>query len=115
MSVIPDVDLTISALSDPTRRAVVDLLRSKPYRAGEMAEALSMTPPALSRHLRILRKSGLIIDDEVEGDARVRLYRLQPEGFASLRNWLDELEAFWSDQLQSFKRHAESRTARRKQ
>jgi DNA-binding transcriptional ArsR family regulator len=79
-----------------------------------MADALAMTPPALSRHLRILRGSGLITDDEVEGDARVRLYRLRPEAFAPLQNWVTELEAFWGDQLQSFKRHAESRAVQAK-
>jgi DNA-binding transcriptional ArsR family regulator len=104
----PTIDETFSALSDPTRRAVIDLLRQNPCRAGEMADALAMTPPALSRHLRILRGSGLITDDEVEGDARIRLYRLRPEAFAPLQNWVSELEAFWGDQLQAFKRHAES-------
>jgi DNA-binding transcriptional ArsR family regulator len=113
----PTIDETFSALSDPTRRAVIDLLRQNPCRAGEMADALAMTPPALSRHLRILRGSGLITDDEVEGDARIRLYRLRPEAFAPLQNWVSELEAFWGGQLQAFKRHAESperRTARKK-
>jgi DNA-binding transcriptional ArsR family regulator len=110
----PDVDTTILALAAPARRAVVELLSSKPLRAGELADALSMTPPALSRHLRILRKSGLITDDEVEGDSRVRLYRLRPEALSSLHEWLGELEKFWGDQLQSFKRHAERKTARRK-
>jgi DNA-binding transcriptional ArsR family regulator len=110
----PNVDTTILALAAPTRRAVVELLSNKPLRAGELAEALSMTPPALSRHLRILRKSGLITDDAVEADSRVRLYRLQPEALSSLHNWLGELEVFWGDQLQSFKRHAERKTARRK-
>jgi DNA-binding transcriptional ArsR family regulator len=110
----PDVDTTILALAAPARRAVVELLSSKPLRAGELANALSLTPPALSRHLRILRKSGLITDDEVEGDSRVRLYRLQPEALSSLHDWLGELEKFWGDQLQSFKRHAERKTARRK-
>ena len=110
----PTIDETFSALSDPTRRAVIDLLRQSPSRAGEMADALAMTPPALSRHLRILRSSGLITDDEVEGDARVRLYRLRPESFVPLQNWVTELEAFWGDQLQSFKRHAETRTVRAK-
>lgn len=110
----PTIDETFSALSDPTRRAVIDLLRQNPCRAGEMANSLAMTPPALSRHLRILRGSGLITDDEVDGDARVRLYRLRPEAFAPLQNWISELEAFWSDQLQSFKQHAERRVARTK-
>jgi DNA-binding transcriptional ArsR family regulator len=114
MKTSPSLDTTLAALSDPTRRAVVDLLRVRPRRAGELAEALAMNAAALSRHLRVLRKSGLIKDDAVEHDARVRLYRLQPEAFVSLRDWLNEVEAFWGEQLQSFKQHAERRVARRK-
>src|SRR5450755_288186 len=101
MGTDPRVDRTLAALSDPTRRAVVDLLLKKPRRAGELAAALEMSAPALSRHLRVLRRSGLITDDEVEDDARVRLYRLRPEAFASLRDWLGEVEGFWGDQLRS--------------
>lgn len=109
------IDRAFSALSDPTRRAVVDLLRSQPRRAGELADSLGMSAPALSRHLRVLRQSGVITDDAVEEDARVRLYRLQPETFSTLRGWLDEVESFWGEQLQPFKAHAESKsTSRRK-
>ena len=99
-----------TALADPTRRAVVRLLRRGPLRAGELAEALDLTPPGLSRHLRVLRHAGLIGDDEPEHDLRVRLYRLEPAGFAPLRGWIDELEAYWGDQLDAFKAHAEAMT-----
>lgn len=105
----PHVDRTLAALSDPTRRAVIDLLRKKPRRAGELAAALEISAPALSRHLRVLRKSGLIVDAEPEDDARVRLYSLRPEAFASLRDWLGEVESFWGTQLQSLKKHTERR------
>ena len=103
------VDDTFAALSDPTRRAVVDLLRKNPLRAGEIAEKLGVTPPALSRHLRVLRRAGLIVDDEPEHDARVRLYRLNPKAFSSLKAWLGEVETFWGGQLESLKKHAERR------
>lgn len=106
------VDRTLAALADPTRRGVIDLLRRGPHRAGDLAAALGVTAPALSRHLRVLRKTGLITDDEVEDDARVRLYRLQPEPFSALRHWLDEVESFWSGQLAAFKAHAEKRRKR---
>lgn len=102
-----EVDRTLAALADPTRRAVIDLLRRKPRRAGELAGALGISPPALSRHLRVLRRSGVITDDEVEDDARVRLYRLQPAPFALLREWLEDVERFWGGQLAAFKAHAE--------
>ncbi len=106
---------TFAALSDPVRLSVVGLLRERPYRAGELAQALAMTAPALSRHLKVLRKSGLIVDDTVDEDARVRLYRLRPEAFADLRDWLSEVESFWEDQLASLQAHAQaaSNTRRR--
>ena len=113
MSRGPDVDTTLAALSDPTRRAVVDLLMKQPRRAGELAEALSVSAPALSRHLRILKKNGLIVDEEPEDDARVRLYRLNPEAFASLRDWLGEVEHFWGQQMRSLKAHVAKRVKAR--
>ena len=102
------MEKTFAALGDPTRLAVINLLRDRPHRAGELASALQMSAPALSRHLRVLRKSGLIADDEPDSDARVRLYRLQPAAFASMRDWLTEVEAFWGGQLEAFKAHVES-------
>lgn len=107
------VDDAFAALADPTRRAVVELLRQRPHRAGELAEALAMTPPALSRHLRLLRQSGLIVDDEPADDARVRLYRLQPEGFAALEGWVDGVRSMWTDQLAAFQAHVEKKLRRR--
>jgi DNA-binding transcriptional ArsR family regulator len=108
------LDQTLQALADPTRRGVVELLRQEPRRASELAELLSMTRPAMSRHLRVLRKSGLVSESEPDHDARVRVYRLEPERFAALREWLDEVEAFWTDQLQAFKLHAEAKVKARK-
>ena len=101
-----NVDRTLAALADPTRRLVVDLLRQKPRRASDIARALSMSRPAMSRHLRLLRKTGLVTKDEVEDDARVRVYRLAREPFAELRTWLDEVEGFWTAQLAAFKARA---------
>lgn len=101
------LDRTLLALADPTRRRVVELLRKKPQRAGDLAEALAISAPRLSRHLRVLRKSGLVEDGGVEDDARVSLYRLRPERFASLRGWLDGVEAFWATELSAFKDHVE--------
>ena len=103
------VDATLSALADPTRRAVIDLLRKTPRRAGDLASLLAVSPPALSRHLRTLRASGLVREDSREEDARVRVYSLRPEPFQELRRWLDEVEEFWGVQLGAFKAHAELR------
>ena len=101
------LDRTLAALADPTRRGVVDLLRRKPRRAGELADALEMTPPAMSRHLRVLRKSGLVEEESEEDDARVRVYRLRQAPFEALREWIEEVEELWADELASFKAHAE--------
>ncbi len=108
------IDHTLLALADPTRRRVVDLLRRKPLRAGDIAAALSVSAPRLSRHLRVLRRSGLIEDSGVEHDARVRVYRLRPERLRILRSWLEEVEAFWAAELSAFKTHAERTRGRRR-
>jgi DNA-binding transcriptional ArsR family regulator len=94
--------------------AVVDLLKRQPRRAGEIADALSLTPPALSRHLRVLRRSGLISEQGVEEDARIRIYRLRKEPFDQLRIWLHEVESFWAGELAAFSDHVDSRKGRRK-
>ena len=110
----PDtLDQTLLALADPTRRRVIELLRARPQRAGELASALSMSAPRLSRHLRVLRRGGLIEDSGVDDDARVSLYRLKPEKFGALRDWLAEVESFWTEELSAFKAHAE-RTRRKR-
>jgi DNA-binding transcriptional ArsR family regulator len=101
------VDAALAALAEPTRRRLVDLLRDGPRRAGELAASLRMTPPATSRHLRVLRSSGLVDVDWSDDDARLRLYRLRPEPFIALQAWLDQLDAFWGEQLGSFKKRAE--------
>ncbi len=103
----PDLDSTFAALADPTRRGVVDLLRRRPQRAGELASAFDMSAPAMSRHLRVLRQTGLVEEEGLDEDARVRVYRLRPERFAAMRDWLDEVEGYWEDQLAAFKKHAE--------
>ena len=111
---MPDVDSTLAALADPTRRRVVDMLREGPRRAGELSAAFDMSAPAMSRHLRVLRTRGLIEEESVDHDARVRVYRLRPEPFRDLQAWLQQMQSFWKDQLGAFKVHAErSRRSRR--
>ena len=105
------LDDTLSALADPTRRRVVELLKGGPRRAGELSEAVAMSAPAMSRHLRVLRTSGLVADAPAEDDARARVYTLQRAPFAQLSAWLAEVEAFWTDQLAGFKAFAESMAA----
>lgn len=104
---VNDVDIALAALADPTRRRIVELLRERPRRAGELVEAFDMSGPAVSRHLRILRQGGLVNEHGLDEDARVRIYRLRPEPFVALQAWLDQVQAFWADQLGAFKEHAE--------
>jgi DNA-binding transcriptional ArsR family regulator len=104
---VSEIGSTLSALADPNRRAVIDLLKDRPLRAGEIATALELTPPALSRHLRVLRRSGLIREEGVEEDARVRIYQLRKEPFDQLRGWLGEVESFWVGELSAFRDHVE--------
>lgn len=110
----PRLDATFSALADPTRRGVIELLRRQPRRAGDLADQLGMSRPAMSRHLKVLRTTGLIEPAGDEDDARAKVYRLRPEPFAALRGWLDEVERFWADQLASFAAHAEAKVRQRK-
>jgi DNA-binding transcriptional ArsR family regulator len=110
---VNDLDGTLAALADPTRRGIVELLRRRPRRAGELASALDMSAPAMSRHLRVLRTTGLVEEQRVDDDARIRLYRLRPERFVALRAWLDQVEAFWAEQLGSYQAHVERTRTRR--
>lgn len=109
-----DLDQTFAALADPTRRAVIELLREEPRRSSDMADALSTSRPAMSRHLRVLREAGLVEEESTDEDARVRVYHLRRAPFAELRTWVDEVEAFWGDQLASFKAHAERRARKKR-
>ena len=102
-----DIDRVLSALAAPTRRRIVDHLRRGPRRAGELASACGLSMPAMSRHLRVLRRCGLVEGGGIAHDARVRLYRLRPEPFAGLRAWLGAVEGFWTGQLAAFKSHVE--------
>lgn len=107
-----ELDDTLAALADPTRRAVVDLLRERPRRAGALADALALSPPAMSRHLKVLRKAGVVEEERgLEEDARVRVYRLRREPLEALRSWVDEVSAFWDEQLAGFKQHVESKAS----
>ena len=94
-----------AALSDPTRRGVIDLLRRGPRRAGELAESLDVSAPALSRHLRILRESGMVEETGHDDDARVSVYRLKRAPFTRMRAWVDGVEALWTEQLTAFAEH----------
>ncbi len=86
----------ISALADPTRRALIEGLRTGPQPVGQLAADLPISRPAVSQHLKVLTDAGLL---QVEPKGTRRLYRLAPDGLAELRAYLDDL---WDDALTSF-------------
>jgi DNA-binding transcriptional ArsR family regulator len=104
-----DVGRVFEALADPTRRQVVQLLSDGPRRAGAIAGSVGVSGPAMSRHLRLLLEIGIVTDERLRDDARVRMFRLRPDSMASVQAWLDQLQAHWDEQLHAFKRHVERR------
>jgi DNA-binding transcriptional ArsR family regulator len=102
-----DVAALFGTLADPTRRRVVELLSDRARRAGELAAAAGTSAPVMSRHLRILLEAGLVADERVPGDARLRVFRLRREPVLALEAWVDQLQAHWNEQLGAFKRYVE--------
>jgi len=110
----PDLDAAFAALSDSARREMLRMLLHKPRRAGELAAGIDMSPQALSRHLRILRKAGLVAEQGIEDDARVRVYSVHPTAFQPVQQWLAQAEELWRAQLHAFKAYAENVQRNRK-
>jgi DNA-binding transcriptional ArsR family regulator len=102
---VSPVDAALAALADPLRRRTIELLARRPYRAGELAGALGVTPPTMSKHLRILRQGGLVTDTQPSFDTRIRVYKLRQGRFSDLRRWLDDTEQGWTEQLEAFAAH----------
>ena len=99
-------EAVLEALGDRTRRQIVHRLRGGPLPVGELAAALPVSRPAVSQHLAVLRRSGLVRYDEA---GTRNLYRLDPSGLSELRAWLD---GFWDKTLMAFKDAAEKEAAR---
>jgi DNA-binding transcriptional ArsR family regulator len=102
-----DLDRLLHALADPHRRRTIELLGERPLRAGELAHALDLAPPAISRHLKVLKQSGMVEESHPEFDARVRIYSLSDGALRELKDWLAQTEALWSRQLAALKAHIE--------
>jgi DNA-binding transcriptional ArsR family regulator len=108
-----DIEQILAALADPARLRTIRLLRKKPLRSSDIADALSLSRPLASRHLRVLRRAG-VVEEMAEGDdARVRIYRLRAEPFRELRSWLEDVESFWKEQLGAFQAHVESKLGKK--
>ena len=90
------MDSVLHALSDESRRTVLEILRDHPATAGELAEALPIARPGVSRHLRVLREAGLV---DVEAQAQRRIYTLRPEPLAEVDDWLGRYRALWQHRL----------------
>ena len=86
------MDRTFGALGDATRRAVVELLRDGPRRAGDLADAAKVSAPVMSRHLRALLDAGIVDDERSQSDARVRLFFLHKDSLVPALRWLQELD-----------------------
>jgi DNA-binding transcriptional ArsR family regulator len=90
-----------AALSDPTRRLVLERLAAGPRAVGDIAEGLPVSRPAVSQHLKVLKEAGLVSDRQ-EGARRI--YAIDPKGLGAMRAWLDQ---FWETALTAFKAEAE--------
>ena len=99
----------IEALADPTRRRIVELLADGERSAGDIASHFSVSRPAVSRHLRVLREHGLVRARE---EAQRRLYALDPAPLAELDSWLQRYRSFWAERLDAL--DEELRRARRR-
>jgi DNA-binding transcriptional ArsR family regulator len=107
-----DVAALMRALADPARLAVVEALSRSPQRAGELASAVGVPAPAMSKHLRMLLAAGIVTDERGATDARVRVFRLRRESVVAVRAWLDQVQAHWDEQLRAFKAHVEREAER---
>jgi DNA-binding transcriptional ArsR family regulator len=99
--VVTDQGEKIEALGDPTRRAIFERLAERPLAVGELASELPVSRPAVSQHLKVLKRAGLVTDHPA---GTRRIYQLNPEGVGALRDYLD---GFWNRSLAAFKRAAE--------
>lgn len=90
------MDAVMQALADPSRRAVLEILRDHEATAGELADALPIARPGVSRHLRVLREAGLV---QVRQDAQRRIYRLRPEALIEIDEWMEDYRVLWRTRL----------------
>ncbi len=104
-----DLDATFAALADPARRRAVELLSVAPRRSGELATLVGVAPATMSKHLRVLRESGLVTQQSADFDTRVRIYSLAAAPMGHLRRWLADTEQGWVDQLGAFAEHLAAR------
>jgi DNA-binding transcriptional ArsR family regulator len=93
---------TFDVLAEPTRRRILDLLRTQELSVNALVERLEISQPGVSKHLRVLREAGLV---EVRHDAQRRLYRVRPEPLAEIDAWLEPYRRLWARSLDALERH----------
>ena len=103
-SVTYSAEATFHALADPTRRAVLDLLRAGAQPAGQIAEAFPVSRPAISKHLRQLRKARLVVEHR---SGRHRFYQLNPAPLKAVDSWIERYRRFWEINLTNLKNFVE--------
>jgi DNA-binding transcriptional ArsR family regulator len=96
------VDAPFEVLAEPNRRRILDLLRDADLPVGELVDHLTVSQPAVSKHLRILRDAGLV---DVHSDAQRRIYRLRTEPLQAVDAWLAPYRQLWSARLDLLERH----------
>ena len=101
----PGKHTAFNAISDPTRRAILDLMRVGEIGAGELAEQFTVSRPAIARHVRILRKAGLV---QERRDAQRRFYSLRAEGLRDVDRWLAPYRLFWAARMVDLKNYVET-------
>jgi DNA-binding transcriptional ArsR family regulator len=108
-SVTYSAEATFRALADPTRRAVLDLLRNGAQAAGQIAEAFPVSRPAISKHLRLLRRAHLVHEQH---RGRHHFYQLNPKPLEAVDSWLEQYRRFWQINLTNLKTFVEDEYAR---
>ena len=93
-----------SALAEPARRAILDLLRDREWSVNELVARLPLSQPGVSKHLKVLREAGLV---EVRPEGKRRWYGLRAEPLAEVDAWLEPYRAHWSGRLDALERHLE--------
>ena len=96
---------TFAVVAEPTRRRILDELRASERSVGELVDALAITQPAVSKHLNVLRSSGLV---SCRIAAQRRIYRIEPGPFQDLDEWLAPYRDMWNERLDALERHLDS-------
>jgi len=92
---------SLAALADPTRRRIVEMLAQRELAAGDIADRFTLTAPAISQHLKVLREAGLV---RVRTEAQRRIYELDAEGVDAVARWVNEVRRFWAGRFDALER-----------